>query len=73
MNRVPVSSVVTTMFAASQSMMVLPKPIVRSAASSAPTLSCPNREMMRCNMTLLSFFRHEKSTETHAATKHSYL
>jgi hypothetical protein len=38
-NKVPVSRVVTTMFAASQTMMVFPKPIVRSVSAPGSTVS----------------------------------
>src|SRR5918997_5118365 len=51
-NNVPVSRVVTTMFAASQTMMVFPNPIVRSVSAPGSTVSWPNRATMRCSMRL---------------------
>src|SRR5215208_422784 len=45
-NSVPVKRVVTTMFAASQTMMVLPKPIVRSVSAPGSTESCPRRAII---------------------------
>src|SRR5918998_396437 len=46
---VPVSSVVTTMFAASHTMIAFPKPIVRSVSAPGSTVSWPNRVVIRSN------------------------
>src|SRR5688500_15787455 len=46
---VPVSSVVTTMFAASQTMIAFPKPIVRSVSAPGSTVSWPSRAVIRSN------------------------